>query len=207
MIKEKTLFTNEMKVIGITGGVGSGKTQITEYLKEKCSCFVLLADEVAHLLQEPGGPCYNELIHLFGNDILQDNNTINRSELANRLFMQEKMLDKVNKIIHPLVKQFVIGEINRCKKEGMFEYFFIEAALLIEDHYEELVDEMWYIFAEEDIRRNRLKSVRGYSDEKIDSIIKNQLSDEEFRKHCNILIDNSGSLQETYRKIDNLLEG
>ena len=82
----------------------------------------------------------------------------------------------------------------------------VEAALLIEDHYEEICSEFWYIAAEKEVRRARLKETRGYSDEKIDAIFANQKPDEEYRKHCARVIENNGTKEEVYGQIDRLLE-
>lgn len=82
----------------------------------------------------------------------------------------------------------------------------IEAALLIEDHYEEICDELWYIYAEPQVRRERLRASRGYSDEKISAIFASQLSDEEFRKHCQAVIDNSGCIEEAYKEIQGQID-
>lgn len=86
-------------------------------------------------------------------------------------------------------------------REGRTALFFVEAALLIECGYLALVDEMWYIYADEAVRRNRLKLSRGYSDEKISRIMSSQLSEEAFRKNCDFVIDNSGDFGQTIRQI------
>ena len=76
---------------------------------------------------------------------------------------------------------------------------------MIEDGYLEIVDEMWYIYAREEIRRQRLKESRNYSDEKIDSIMKSQLGEAEFRKYCSVVIDNSDTLTDACRQVDEKL--
>ena len=81
----------------------------------------------------------------------------------------------------------------------------VEAALLIEEHYDEVLDELWYVYVPEVIRRDRLKASRSYSDEKIDSIFAAQLSEQEFREHCRYVIDNGNDLSYTYRQIDELI--
>ena len=85
------------------------------------------------------------------------------------------------------------------------DFLFIEAALLIECGYDKIVDELWYIYADKEVRRQRLKESRGYSDEKIDNIFKNQLSEDKFRSHCKVVIDNSGTLEDTCKQIDRAL--
>lgn len=195
-----------MKLIGITGGVGAGKSQILSYIEKKCNCRILLADQAAHTVKEPGQPCYDRLVELLGTEILQEDGQIDKAKMASVIFADEEMLLKVNGIIHPAVKEYILAEMHREKQEGKKDAFFVEAALLIEDGYEKLLDELWYIHADRKVRRQRLKSSRGYTEEKIDQIFASQLSEEEFRTHCKVVIDNSRSLSDTYMQIDQILE-
>jgi len=195
-----------MRVIGITGGVGAGKSALLGHVKERYRCRVILADEVAHLVEEPGQKCYNELVALLGNDILNLDGTIDKKRMAEKIFADSAVLGQVNGIVHPAVKEFILREIARSRQEGKEDFLFVEAALLIEGGYGEILDELWYIHAQPDIRRSRLKAGRAYSDEKIDRILKEQLSEMEFRRHCKVVIDNSGSLAEACLQIDKKLE-
>ncbi|WP_277935140.1 dephospho-CoA kinase [Parablautia muri] len=195
----------KMKVIGITGGVGSGKTAVLEYIAGKYNCKVILADKAAHKVEEPGQLCYKKLVKLLSGNILNEDGTINREKMAVRIFGSDKLLEEVNKIIHPAVKQFILEEMERERKAGALDFLFIEAALLIENGYLDIVDEMWYIYALENVRRRRLIGARNYSDEKVTSIMKSQLSEEEFKKHCKVVIDNSGELAVAYKQVDKKL--
>ena len=190
-----------MKVIGITGGVGSGKSTVLNKIKELYNCEVLYADDAAKELELPGHKCYEELISLLGEDILDAEGLIDAKKMAAKIYADGTLLEKVNAIIHPAVKIYIMDEIDRARNERRCDYFFLEAALLIECGYLDVVDQMWYIFAREDVRRARLKESRGYSDEKIDSIMKSQLSEEEFRKSCHVVIDNSGDIELTMSQI------
>lgn len=194
-----------MKVIGITGGVGSGKTAMLDYIAGKYNCKVILADKAAHKVEEPGQLCYEKLVKLLSGNILNEDGTINREKMAARIFGSDKLLEEVNRIIHPAVKQFILEEMERERKAGVLDFLFIEAALLIENGYLDIVDEMWYIYALENVRRRRLKEARNYSDEKVTSIMKSQLSEEEFKKHCKVVIDNSGELAVAYKQVDKKL--
>ena len=98
-----------------------------------------------------------------------------------------------------------LKEIERERKEGALDFLFVEEALLIENGYLDIVDEMWYIYALENVRRRRLIGARNYSDEKVTSIMKSQLSEEEFKKHCKVVIDNSGELAVAYKQVDKKL--
>lgn len=191
-----------MKVIGITGGVGCGKSALLAYIKEHYNCRIILADQAAHQVEEPGQPCYEKLIAILSEDILNEDGTIHKGKMAEKIFKDEKLLEAVNAIIHPAVKVLILDEIQKERRKGEVRYFFVEAALLIEDGYLDIVDEMWYIYAKEQVRRERLHLSRGYSEEKIDAIMASQLSEEDFRKYCKVVIDNSGSLEEAFEQID-----
>lgn len=195
-----------MRIIGITGGVGAGKSEILAYIEEHYNCRVILADKVAHQVEEPGQKCYDELVVLLGKYILNPDGTIDKVKMAEKIFADKNVLQKVNDIIHPAVKKYIMQEIEYRRTEGKLDFIFVEAALLIEDGYEQIVDELWYIYSEIDIRRSRLRKSRAYSDEKIDNILKGQLSDEEFRRHCKVIIDNNGNLSDTCKQIDKKLE-
>ena len=194
-----------MKVIGITGGVGAGKSEILKYLKEKHGAVVVEADKVGHHLMEPGGACYYSIVEKFGSSILNGDQTINRGKLGKIVFADEGLLAELNKIIHPRVKSHIVSEIAKERAYHRTKYFVVEAALLIEDHYDVICDEMWYIHTDASVRAERLKETRGYDDEKITSICANQKSPEEFRSACQVVIDNSGDLAGTQKQIDEQL--
>ncbi len=194
-----------MIIIGITGGVGAGKTQVLSYIGEHYKCRIIRADEAAHLLEEPDKPCYEKLVRLLGTGILSNDRTIDKKKMAAAIFADEKLLDSVNKIIHPEVKKYIVQQIEYERRRGEADYFFIEAALLIEERYDLIADELWYIHSDEDIRRKRLSKERHYSAEKTDGIMKSQLSEAEFRSHCQRTILNNGDLEETYKQINKLM--
>ncbi len=194
-----------MRVIGITGGVGAGKSRILSYLQEHTSCRVIIADQVAHGLEEPGGVCYGRIVSLLGRGILSEDGRIDKGKMAAEIFGDRRLLEQVNRIVHPAVKDYIMEAISAERQVGRIDYLFLEAALLIEDGYGQIVDEMWYIHTDEEVRRDRLKASRGYTDDKIDSIMRGQLSAEEFRRRCSVVIDNSGTLESVYKQIDKKL--
>ena len=193
-----------MRTIGLTGGVGAGKSLIINYLKDKYGAKVILADEVAHKLEEPSQPCYNRLVEVFGSGILDSQGYIDKKAFAKLIFSDNKNLEKVNGIIHPAVKAYILDEIEASKTAGV-KLFFLEAALLIEEGYGDILDDIWYIYASEETRRERLKSNRGYDDLKIDSIFAGQLSDKQFREACKIIIDNDQDFSFTSKYIDGVI--
>lgn len=198
-----------MKTIGITGGVGCGKSSLLEYIKNNYNCEIVMADDVGNKVKEPGERCYRQLIDLLGEAIIDVNSRegfIDKKAMAAAIFADEKLLKRVNDIIHPAVTEYILQQRDLRKKEGKIDYFFIEAALLIECGYRKYVDEMWFIYTKKELRTERLKKQRGYSDEKIESIMASQLTDEEFEAGCDFTIDNSFSLEESFRQIDELLK-
>ena len=194
-----------MKIIGITGGVGSGKTQVLSYIEKHYKCRIVRSDETAHLLYEPGQECYKKLVALLGLEILAEDKTIDKGKMAAVIFSNKMLLERVNQIVHPEVKNYILRQIEYEKGKGVVDYFFIEAALLIEEHYDQIVDELWYIYADTQIREKRLVENRQYSTQKIAYIMEGQLSEEEFRKHCQVVISNNGSLEETYKQIKDIM--
>ena len=192
-----------MKVLGITGGVGAGKSTVLDYLSEHYGARVIEADRVAHLLQEPGGDCYNAIVESFGRGILYPDGRINREMLGKIVYAEKEKLSILNQIVHPVVKAYIIKAIAQERKSGAVPFVAIEAALLLEDGYDRICDEIWYIFADEETRSKRLQSSRGYSTEKIRSVMANQREEEGYRKECKLVIDNSGDFVEnTYEQID-----
>ncbi len=196
----------DMKIIGITGGIGAGKSEILQYIRKHYQCEIYLADEVAHQVKQPGTEGYHRLIALLGEEVLAPDGQIDKRRMADRIFADEAVLAQVNGILHPAVREFLLERIRQAREAEKTELFFVEAALLIECGYAELLDEMWYVYASEEVRRRRLRQNRGYSDEKISSIMQKQLREEEFRRHCDFVIDNSKTLEDSYRQIDRKLE-
>ena len=195
-----------MRFIGITGGVGAGKTEILKYIGRHYKCEIYLADDIGHKVKEPGTEGYRALVELLGREILSVDGQIDKPAMAARIFADPMLLEEVNRIIHPAVKKYLADRLAEAQTRGNVELFFVEAALLIENGFGEVVDEMWYVYAREEVRRRRLSADRGYTPEKIERIMSSQLSEEEFRKNCDFVIDNSDSLEDSYRQIRQKLE-
>ena len=195
-----------MKIIGITGGVGAGKSEVLSLIEKMTRCVIVKADDLARSLEAKGEVCFDPLVKLLGRDVLDSDGEIDSRKMAAKIFADGNgdLRAGVNSIVHPAVKRRIKDMIKDARKGG-YDHFFIEAALLIEDHYDKIVDELWYVYADEDIRRIRLKESRGYSDEKIDGIMTSQSSDETFRKYCKVVIDNSGSITDTKEQIKQYL--
>ena len=197
-----------MKVIGITGGVGAGKSEVLKLIKGMCSCVIVTADDLARSLEVKGEVCYEPLVALLGKEVLAGDGQIDPKKMAKMIFSDngEELLKGVNAIVHPAVKERILSMIEEERAANEKDWFFIEAALLIEDGYDRIADELWYVYADEDVRRGRLRSSRNYSDEKITDIIQSQSSDEVFRRYCSVVIDNSGDIEDTKKQLEKVLK-
>ncbi|MBR5115568.1 MAG: dephospho-CoA kinase [Lachnospiraceae bacterium] len=192
-------------VIGVTGGVGAGKSECLKYIEQKYYCRVIYADPEAAKLREKGEACYEALVDLLGTDVLNEDGEIDPKKMAARIYGDEAMRHAVNAILHPAVNARIRGIIEEERAAGKLDFVFVEAALLIENGYESIVDELWYIHADAEVRRKRLKESRGYTDERIDGILAGQLSEAEYRAHCAVVIDNGDDMIKTKKQIDRVL--
>ena len=190
-----------MKVIGITGGVGSGKSEVLGILKRDFGAELLIADEIAHQVMEPGMPAYRRIVEALGTDFLSEDGSIDRKALAKRLFGDGEALGTVNSIVHPTVWQ-AIEESIRCSRK---ELVIVEAALFDEEH-NGLFDQVWYIFTSEENRISRLMKSRGYSREKCLDIMRSQKSESEFRAMADRVIDNNKTVADVKRQIETILK-
>lgn len=131
----------------------------------------------------------------------KNDNTIDRKAVSDVVFCNEQMRCRLNEIIHPAVKAFILERIEEEQKNGR-GLFVVEAALLLEDHYDTICHKIWYIHTDQEIRIQRLMESRGYSRQKAESIIASQASEAYFRSHADYVVTNNGLLDETYRQID-----
>lgn len=190
-----------MRIIGVTGGVGSGKSAVLNYIEEHFDSRIVKADEVGHMLMMPGRECYEPVIELFGEWVVKEDGSLNRSMIGDIVFDSPAMLKKLDDIIHPAVKKYILREIEKSKKEDT-KFFFIEAAILLEEKYDEICDEVWYIYCEKEVRMERLRRDRGYSDEQIRQRMENQLSEEEFEARCDFQLYNDEDVAHTYLQLE-----
>ena len=188
-------------ILGITGGVGAGKSSVLAILEKEYNAKLILADEVGRELMQPGEANYVNIVNAFGKEILNPDGTIDRKILGRIVFDQTEKLKKLNAIVHPAVNEKIREEMQKAQKEGK-ELFILEAALLTEPVYREMLDEIWYIHVPQEIRMERLRSSRGYSDEKMYAVFANQPSEETFTAVSDLVIENGGTFEETEKQID-----
>ena len=187
----------QSKTIGITGGVGAGKSTILSYIQQHYQVSVISADEVGKALMEPGCTVYQALVAYYGDVILHPDGTINRPKLAEIGLKDEESQKVINSIEHPLIREEILNQIQASDAPIVF----LEAALLLEGNLTEICDEVWVVTANEETRIQRLMQDRGYTEENCRRIISRQLSDEAFREIADVLIQNDRKLSSVYRQV------
>ena len=218
---------DEMLILGLTGGIGCGKTAVLTILKEEYDAYIIEADRLAHELMEPGKTVYLGIVDAFGMEVLMDadidisapaegnavtdngqstvNRSIDRKKLGDIVFHDKDKLALLNSISHPLVKEEIVRRIEEQKDVGK-KLFVIEAALLIQDGYKSICDKMCYVYADLDVRISRLCKYRGFTQERAQAVIDSQESEAFYLEACDYKIDNSGSLENTKKDLKHILD-
>lgn len=195
-----------MKVYGITGGAGTGKSEVIKMLQENFGGCVIMSDEVARELMQKGNISYQLIVEYFGRDILRDDGEIDRKKLADHVFNNKEALEKLNSMTHPYVKEEIRKLIAEAEASGECRFVALESAILLECGYEDICDEFWYVYTKPEIRRQRMKETRNYSDEKVDSVMRNQQPDEVFFEQCSFVIKNNTTLSDVYAQLKEKLD-
>ena len=195
-----------MKVYGITGGAGTGKSEVIKMLQENFGGCVIMSDEVARELMQKGNISSQLSVEYFGRDILMDDGEIDRKKLADHVFNNKEALEKLNSMTHPYVKDEIRKLIAEAEASGECRFVALESAILLECGYEDICDEFWYVYTKPEIRRQRMKETRNYSDEKVDSVMRNQQPDEVFFEQCSFVIENNTTLSDVYDQLKEKLD-
>lgn len=191
-----------MKVIGLTGGIGSGKSTVSRFLGEM-GAVVLDADKVGHQAYQPGTETWKELVAAFGEDIVAPDSTIDRRKLGAIVFADPEALAHLNRIMHPRMFDMMKARIEEYRGQGT-EVVVLEAAILLEANWTPLVDEVWVTVASESIVVQRTRERTGLPEEQIKARIRSQLSNEERSQQAKVVITNDGDLAELRVKVEEL---
>ena len=194
-----------MKVIGITGGIGSGKSTLMAILEERYGAKILVADKIGHETMVKGCHTYNKMVETFGKDILDRNKEIDRNRLSKILMSDKAELEKQNNIVHPYVLGVIRNNLNIWKQEGC-KLAAVESAILTEAGCHRFCDEVWLVTASLETRIERLISSRGYTRQKAECFIANQKADDIYRRECDRVIDNDGNIENIYKQLDKSIE-
>lgn len=192
-----------MITIGLTGGIGSGKSAVAAMLSEM-GAPVLDADKVGHAIYQPGGPAYAEVVAAFGDGVLTPNRAVDRRKLGALVFADPAALDRLNSIVHPKMFQRMREMVAEMRAGGEKRPIVIEAAILIEANWQPLCDEIWVISAARDQVVARVERDRAMKREQAEARIRAQLPDHQRRSHATLVIENNGTLEELRAKVTRL---
>lgn len=190
-----------MKVIGLTGGIGSGKSMVAQFLAE-LGAVIIDADKVGHEVFKPGTETWREVVAAFGKQILNTKGEIDRKKLGEIVFGNPELLSQLNIITHPKMNEAVKAKLKEYRKKGV-EVVVLEAPLLIEAGWVSLVDEVWVTVAPESAVLKRLAE-KGMSKKEALARIHSQLSLEERAKHAYVVISNDSDVKELKSKVYDL---
>lgn len=190
-------------VVGITGGVGCGKSTVMDILKNRYHARVLIADDMGHEAMKKGGAAYEKICGEFGTQILGKDGEIDRAKLAAVVYGEPDKLYKLNGIVHPCVKEEIRKKLLLWKEEPLVV---LETAILFETGCDTLCDRVWGVLTDADVRIPRLIESRGYTREKAESIMAQQLPDETYRERCDAVVENNGDMEKLQEQISVLLK-
>ncbi|MBI2288023.1 MAG: dephospho-CoA kinase [Chloroflexi bacterium] len=187
------------KVIGLTGGIGSGKSTVSQCLAE-LGAVIIDADDVGHEAFKPDTPAWQEVVAAFGRQIVAPDGEINRQNLGEIVFNNPEALSRLNRIMHPRIYDMAKAQIEQYRQQGV-DVVVLEAAILIEAKWTPLVDEVWVTVAPEAMVLKRLKKQRGLEKAQTLARIRSQLTTKERIKYADVVIDNDGDLNQMKSKV------
>lgn len=191
------------RIIGLTGGIASGKSTVTSYLREK-GYPVIDADRVVHDLQAPGGELYQALVEHFGTEILLDTGDLNRPALAERIFSSQKEIVWSNQVQGEMIRKALERERDRLAASE--EIFFMDIPLLIEQDYQDWFDQVWLVYVTEDTQLERLMERNALTEDQARDRLAAQMSLDEKKALVDLVIDNNSKRDHLYQQIDRALE-
>ncbi|HAH17418.1 dephospho-CoA kinase [Eubacterium uniforme] len=188
-------------IVGITGGIGSGKSAVLDILKEEYGAHIIKADDVAKDVMVNDSECVSKIKEAFADESYNEDGSLNKAYISGVIYKDESKRELINSIVHPIVQRRIIDEICNVRNKLIC----IEAALLIESGYTSMCDEVWYVYCEINERKRRVLSSRNMTEEKFNSIVKSQLSEEEFKINTDKLINNSFDKDFTRKEVQRVL--
>ncbi|WP_148877587.1 dephospho-CoA kinase [Streptococcus sp. Marseille-P7375] len=192
-----------VRIIGITGGIASGKSTVTEFLRQQ-GYQVIDADQVVHELQEPDGRLYQALLSAFGSAILQEDGRLDRPKLGTMIFGNPEVLAQSSQLQNEIIREELASRRDLLAETE--DIFFMDLPLLFELGYDNWFDQIWLMDVTEEIQLSRLMARNALSREEAEKRIAAQLSLQEKRKRADVLIDNNASLEGTRQQIRDALQ-
>ena len=192
-----------MKIVGLTGGISSGKSTVSSYFKQ-LEIPVIDADEVARKVVEPNSQGAIEIKKAFGSDVFEEDGSLNRQKLGALIFSNAENRQKLDDLLQPLIKIMILDEIEEYRQKGE-TMIVLDLPLLFEKQYEELCEEIIVVYIPRELQLERLMRRNQYTKQEALSRIDSQLSIEEKRKRATVLLDNQGTIQQLYQQVEQWL--
>ena len=189
-----------MRVIGLTGGIASGKTLVSQQLAER-GAVVIDADKVGHQAYRKGTETYRAVVEAFGPHVVASDGEIDRRALGARVFAEPEARRRLEEIVCPALRAMMEEQLAALRSEGI-AVAVLEAALLIEADWLPLVDEVWLVLVSPEKARQRLIARNGLTEEQAEQRLQSQLTNDERRPHATLVIENDGSREELGRTVD-----
>ena len=193
-----------MFVIGLTGGIGSGKSTVSDMLRAKGAAIVY-ADQIGHEVYRPGTPVWEQVVAAFGREVLGEDGQVDRRKLGQLVFSDPKARRRLDAITHPSMEQMMAEMLGELRRQGT-RVAVLEAAILIEAGWDHLADEVWVTVVSPEVAAQRSMERSGLSREQAAARIAAQLSNEERLKHAQVVIDTNCSLAEVAERVGELWE-
>ena len=191
-----------MLKIGLTGGIGTGKSLVTSFLQDQ-GANVINADLLGHEAYLPGTVGFEQVVSEFGEDIVGEDGHVDRQKLGPIVFSDPSNMDRLNAIMHPLIKDMIQTQLDDVEGKGQL-IAIVEAAVLIEAGWESLFDEIWVVTADEEEIISRLASRNGLSREDSQKRINSQMTSIERSAHGDVVINNTGSVEDLKENVESL---
>jgi dephospho-CoA kinase len=188
-----------MLIVGLTGGVASGKTAVSQVLREE-GAYIIDADEIARELVQPHKPAWNEIIRAFGEEILQEDRSVDRKELADKIFADPEQRKVLNQILHPRIKEEIARRAREIGQKNPEAIVVIDAPLLVELGMHHKVDRLIVVTSTQTQQMERLKKRDGRSPEEALKLLSSQMPVEEKEKLADFVVRNEGSLEEMKKR-------
>ena len=186
-------------IIGLTGGIASGKSTVTRMLKE-LMIPVIDADEEARLAVEQGEKAYDAIVDYFGAEIIMEDGSINRAKLGSVIFHDSDKRSELNRIVHPAVRERMLEKRMKYMQSGN-QFIVMDIPLLFESNLTSMVDKIIVVYVDKDVQFERLKQRNGYSDDEAQARIASQMPLKEKQKRADAVINNNGSVEETNKQL------
>ena len=194
-----------MRSIGLTGGIASGKSTVVQQL-DALGAATIDADILGHQTYEPGTETFRQVVETFGEDLVAGDGTIDRSKLGPKVFGHPDGMKRLTDIVWPGIRALAEAELARLDAEGT-AVAVLEAAVMIEAGWQDLVDEVWVVAVSRDTARARLMARNNFSAEEADKRISSQITNDERLQHADVVISNDCSLEEARSRVERAWAG